>query len=261
MDVVDKDGFEPIRTTQIITQSADGQQITDSHSNQSIAATCMNLLSVVPVLQSLSGEPTRDKAINELVLSCSPESFLIMGPAYLSNVQRRILYMNVNLLGTLLEKLGNILQDYGHSRSEKFQLLVTQFLQSTLHLWKNDVVISEEVGDHVSQLCHWLSNALQKQKIRSWRTRDIVVQFLQHYISEDPSQSIWTSEVDEEAPSTPPSDLLPILGDDRDVRIRFRIASITAQLFSTTREDPTDLYAKIKKWLTNNIDEWVLPLP
>ncbi|KZP09916.1 hypothetical protein FIBSPDRAFT_922456 [Athelia psychrophila] len=253
-DTEDRDGFEPIRTNHVIAQSADvGQQSNDSQSNQSIAATCTSLLSVVPVLQSLSGEPTRDKAITDLVLQCSAEKFLLLGPAYFSKVHRRVLYMSLKVLGELLEKFEGILQEYEYSRSEQLQLLVTQFLRSTLHLWKQDSADPDEVGDNIGQLCHWLSNALHKQKIRSWRTRDVVIQFLQQYIVEDPAQSIWAGDAES---SPPPMDLLPMLGDDRDVRIRFRIASSTAQLFSVTQEDPSDLYARIKQWLTNDIDDY-----
>lgn len=258
LDTDDRDGFAPIRTNHAIAQSAEtGQQIDDTHSNRCIANICMAFLTVVPVLQSLSGEPTRDKGLTELTLNCSADNFLLLGPIYFSKVRQRVLYISVNVLGKFLEKFEVILRQYEYSRSERLQLLVTQFLESTLHLWKQDVVVSSDVGGSVCDLCQWLSDILRAEKIRSWRTRDRVARFMQQYILEDPTQVAWTTPDSDEEPPSLPIDLLPMLGADRDVRIRFRVASSTARLFAVAHEDPSELYMKIKGWLTNDIDECV----
>jgi serine-protein kinase ATM len=264
MDVDDGDGFAPIRTTHSITQAAEAIQQTDSlRATQSIINSCMTFLAIVPILQSSSGEPTRDKDLTELVLNCSDDKFLLVGPIFFGKIRQRILNVSLNILDGFLDKFDQMLKPYTYSRSEKLQLLTTQFLDSTLHHWKQDAVSSSEVGERIRDLCQWLSNTLRKNQIRSWRTRDCVARFMKRYLAEDTEQTIWSmGSTDEEGgdmqPEALPAAILPMLGADRDIRVRFRVAYENANLFSVARQtgrDPSQLYTEIKKWLTDDIDE------
>jgi len=264
MDVDDGDGFAPIRTTHSITQAAETSLQADSvRAIQRIADTCMAFLAIVPILQSSSGEPTRDKDLTELVLNCSDDKFLLLGPIYFGKVRQRILNMSLNVLDDFLGKFDQMLKPYTYSRSEKLQLLTTQFLDSTLHHWKQDAVSSSEVGERIRDLCQWLSHTLRKNQIRSWRTRDCVARFMKRYIAEDAEQTMWSMVLpDEEGghvePEALPAAILPMLGADQDIRVRFRVAFENASLFSVARKtgrDPSELYIEIKEWLTDDIDE------
>jgi ataxia telangiectasia mutated family protein len=264
MNVDDGDGFAPIRTTHAITQSVETNQQADSvWAIQCIADVCMTFLAIVPILQSSSGEPTRDKDLTELILKCSDVKFLLVGPIYFGKVRQRILNMSLNVLDGFLDKFDRMLKPYIYSRSEKLQLLTTQFLDSTLHYWKQDTVSSSEVGERIRDLCHWLSNTLRRNQIRSWRTRDGVARFMKRYLTEDPEQVIWSMVLpDEEGgiveSEALPAAILPMLGADQDIRVRFRVAFDNASLFSVARKtgrDPSHLYSEIKGWLTDDIDK------
>lgn len=265
MDVDDKDGFAPIRTSHNIAQSVEtGQQANSTHASRFVTAISIAFLATVPILQSSSGEPTRDKDMAELVLNSPGDAFLLVGPTYFEKVRQGILSISLNVLDNFLNKFETMLTQYGYSRSEKLQLLTTQFLDSTLKYWLKDAVSNSEVGEHIRALCRWLSQSLRGQKIRSWRSRDCVVRFLTRYIAEDAAQAIWSippaDEKDpDEKPETLPVAMLPMLGGDEDIRIRFRVAGANASLFSAARKtgrDPSQLYLEIKEWLTKDILEY-----
>ena len=105
MDVDDGDGFGPIRTTRAITQSAEARHQADNvWANQYIANSCMAFLAIVPILQSSSGEPTRDKALTDMVLNCSEDKFLLVGPIYFGKVRQKILNISLNIIDSFLDK-------------------------------------------------------------------------------------------------------------------------------------------------------------
>lgn len=263
IDVYDRDGFAPIRTTQVIAALADtGHETSRRQGERRIATLCVNFLAIVPVLQSSSGVPTRNKELTELVLNCPDEEFTVLSPAFFGNIRHKYINIGHVVLDNFLEKLNIMLRKYRYSRSESLQCLVTEFLDSTLDQWSAESVACSDVGEKVRQLCRWLGDMLLGNKIRSWRTRDAVCRFLTRYIVSDPAQSIWSTplpddedEVDKDAL---PASMLPRLGADQDIRIRFRAATANAMLFEVARRsprDPAELYANIKGWLTTDIDE------
>lgn len=266
MDVDDRDGFAPIRTTHAVTQPADtGEQMNGVLADQCVTNTCMSFLAIVPILQSFSGAPTRDKELTEVVLNCPDDKFLLIGPVFFDKIRQGILNISHNVLANFLEKFESMLKLYGYSRSEKLQLLLAQFLDSTLLHWTADAVSGSEAGEQIRSFCRWLSAALRGNKIRSWRTRDCVARFMSRYTAVDPTQAIWSKispeeEDEEEGPEALPWAVLPSLGADPDIRVRFRAAVANASLFGLARrtgKEPTHLYAEIKEWLTTDINEYV----
>lgn len=263
MDVDDRDGFAPIRTTQVIAALADtSHQTSGMLGERRIASICVNFLAVVPVLQSSSGAPTRDKELTELVLNCPDDKFLLLSPAFFGNIRRKYINIGHVVLDNFLGNFEFMLQQYQYSRSENLQYLVTEFLDSTLDQWSVEPVAGSDVGGKVRLLCRWLGNTLQGNKIRSWRTRDVVCRFLTRYIVSDPAQIIWSTPLpddeDEVDGDALPASMLPRLGADQDIRIRFRAATANARLFEVAKRcprDPGELYANIKRWLTTDIDE------
>jgi serine-protein kinase ATM len=254
-DADDKDGFAPIRVSQ---QSPEARQQTEERiAHRYIVEVSMAFLAVVPILQSTSGEPTRDKELTDLVLQ-SESKFHLIASVFFKNVRLRYLSLSASSFDRFLKKIGDLLQQYNYSRSENLQLLVTQFLDSTLHIWSQESMANSEVGDDVRALCHWISSILRDGKIRSWKPRDYAARFLDRYLHKDPNHTVWARDsVDIESL---PANLLPILGADRDIRIRFRVAVLNARLFSIARtvgQDALLLYDTIKRSLTTNLQKCV----
>jgi len=244
----DKDGFGPIRTTQRSPETRPQTEVGTAH--RCIIEACVSFLAVVPILQSTSGEPTRDKELAELVLN-SNDKFHLVASIFFNKVAHRLLNLSSNNLQQFLDKIEQLLTQYNYSRSEKMQALATQVLDSTLHLWLQDSVKSSDVGEDIRVLCRWISDILREDKIRSWRLRDLVVRFLDRYLAMDPKQAAWP--ISEDGLEVLPANLLPILGADRDIRVRFRVAVVNARLFSIARDigcEPLVLYNTIKQRLT-----------
>jgi ataxia telangiectasia mutated family protein len=255
MDVDDKDGFGPIRTTQTATPLAENQHLNNSGANCCITEICVSFLTLVPILQSSSGEPTRDKELTEFVLDCAAESFILVGYAFFNKICQRTLTLSMNNLDNFLEKLESLLQEYAWSRSEKIQLLAVHLLQSTLPLWLQRSVAVADTGHKIRLLCDWLSNMIIKKKARYWRVRDYIARFLEKYLSLDPQQEIWLIRDDAELLQNNqlPQSMLPSLGADEDIRVRFRAAVLSPRLFSVARtigRDPMLVYVDIKQYLT-----------
>jgi serine-protein kinase ATM len=224
---------------------------------------CMSFLSLAPILQSPSGESTRDRELVELVLESSEGQFLVMGPAFLNNVRRRTLDLNITNLGRFLEKFEPLLQQYTLSHDEQLQILIIQFLDATLDMWTQTAIANTQAGEQIRILYEWLSRRLSGGKIRSWRIRDRFSLFLGRYLHQDPSEQVLSMEMDErdersEQGTWLPSVLLPSLGTDEDIRVRFRVAVTNARLFSmlgSLQHEPMTLYRTITGSLSKNVDE------
>lgn len=271
MDIDDKDGFGPIRSAQQ-SHSDTRLDFTKTQSVRCVTEVCMAFLAVVPILQSTSGEPTRDRDLVDLMLCAKDrqECFLIVFPTFLDRVRQRTLNLTVSNFDHFLDHIEELLKTYAYARSERAQLLVIQFLDSTLRIWVDNGVVNSGVGIKVRALCKWLSRALSKEKLGSWRVRDSLARFLDRYIARDPWESAWSTSGEDETKQEKhdrlklqPFFLLPMLGADVDIRVRFRAAVINAHLFSVIRVSnvpPINLYKKISDWYTTDVDEYVLIL-
>lgn len=265
MDVDDKDGFGPIRITQAMGASTETRHTDDTCTNRRIAEICVSFLTVVPILQSSSGEATRDTELTDFVLGSADEKFFLLAPIFLDKVRQRVLSLNINTLDNFLDKLAPLLESYAYSRSERAQLLVTQFLHSTLPIWLQKSVATTDVGHRIRQLTGWLSGILRSKKIRYWRVRDAIIRFLDEYLTLDPRQEIWSlPDDDDDGIDTfefkqQPAAILPFLGADEDIRVRFRAGVANARLFSIARQigqDVEGVYVDVKERLTREMDKY-----
>ncbi|TFY59771.1 hypothetical protein EVG20_g7665 [Dentipellis fragilis] len=256
-DVDDKDDFAPIRTTAIASNQPDAQkQAKGASCAQHIMAVCVSFLALAPILQSSSGEATRDRELTDIVLNSDGDEFLSIGPVYFASVREKALNMSLNTLDNLLDKFESLLKQYTYSKSERLQLLVVQFLDSTSHIWVENSVVNSEVEEHIHALCDWLLGAINNNLFPSWRVRDAIVSFLDRYIGQDPQEQAWAAplepdEIDDDSPLVP-TRVLPSLSKDKDIRVRFRVASANARLFMIARlrqEDPLLLYGELRSHL------------
>lgn len=261
MDVDEEDGFNAI-PTQMRRISSYGNSASAPKTLEATVRICISALSMLPVLQSWSGESTRDKDLLELLLECEGQDLLVLGPSFLHHVQRRTLNFSTSSFSSLLEKVGDILSEYQWSRSEGLTSFIIHLLQSTMHIWISKPVAEGEVGDQVRALCHWLAGVLEKEEggARSWSCRDSLVRFFDQYLEQDPSEDVWMDFGQSEV-EVSPSSLLPNFGNDDDIRVRFRAATANARMLSPATlmgSDPTSRYVFIKEALTANLDEYVL---
>ena len=262
MDLDDNESFGPIKTA----QTAEGtHRVGGAIASLCVVETCISFLAVVPILETSSGEPTRDKELTQLVLDCSYERLFLVGPIFFSKIRQRILNLSPNNLKNFLEKLGFLVTgNYTYGRCEKVLLLLIHFLQSTLHIWVQESVRTTDVGKDIGQLLHWLSKLIRNKHARSWKVRDAIAIFFDVYLSQDPRQKVWkfgdldSQEIDSPPLDTLPFAMLPCLSADVDIRVRFRAAVVNARLFSIAQSldlDSMALYSDILQCLTKEIDE------
>ena len=231
----------------------------DSQPTQHLLQTCISFLTCGPFLQSASGEPTRDKELTEIVLRCAenqPARFGLVCPILLNQIRHGILNLPLKHLDSFLNQMSDLLKQYQFARSERIHQLLIDLLDSTLSTWLTPQAQSSDVGEMVGQLCAWLAKALRKQKISTWTLRDALAQFLDRYLSLDPSQTYW-APTEEDLPTA----LLPMMTADHDIRVRFRVAVLNTRLFDLevhTGQSPTTMYTVLQKWYTVDLEKYVI---
>ena len=265
MDVDDKDDFAPVRTAAQVTQPEAQKQTGGLTHSQYILSICVSFLALGPVLQSASGEATRDRELTEIILNTDGDEFLVAGPAYFAGVRQKTLNISINSLDNFVDKFESLLTQYPYAKAERMQLLTVQMLDSTSHLWVQESVMSSPLGENIQALCHWLLRTLGNDQLQSWRVRNNLVAFLDRYLSQDPMEHAWfvqTPDISGEAVETPPMPtvVLPTLGSDKDIRVRLRVASVNARLFGLARirgDDPMPLYGTIHHHLCKDLGLYV----
>ncbi|KAG6909024.1 hypothetical protein DXG01_002297 [Tephrocybe rancida] len=262
------DGFGPIRMATDQHPVNKDEPTVDLLQSRYTIDVSISFLTVGPSLQSNSGEPTRDKQLVDDVSRCAksrPEAFLSVLPIVLSKTRQGLLSLSIPNLDILLTSLADVLTLFRYSRSSRSQSVVIQFLASTLGLWASANFAMGNTLDKIRGLCHWLSKALRKRKLRSWVVRDLFARFVDQYLIQDPTEQAWgLPEAKEDSASAEdwsPSSLLPEMGHDDDLRVRFRAAVLNARLFAFARRtEPrritNDVYLVIKNNLTNVLEHY-----
>ncbi|KAJ7247652.1 hypothetical protein B0H12DRAFT_1124902 [Mycena haematopus] len=222
-----------------------------------IAEVSVAFLTIIPILRSVSGELTNDKELTGLVIKCAEtptETSILIFRIFLRHVQQKTLALSKPNFDTLLGLLGEILASYYYARSESAQMLVVEFLESTLHIW---CAANDERAANARQLCGWLSSALKagqdsRTHIRSWKVRDALARFYDRFLMHNPSQSAWynAEEDDEDQADGLPAKVLPEMNRDDDMRVRFRAGILNAHLFTVGRSigrDAVEVYGSIRE--------------
>lgn len=252
MDVDEKDGFGKVRSAADHQSQGTADFFEGSGYTRCIADVCVGFLANGPILQSASGEPTRDKELTELLLDCAdehPEKFLLVCPPWLDNVRRKSFSLSSSALNRFLDEMDSLLRRYAYSRREEMHRLIILLLQSTLHIWSGSQTLTDETACKVQELCHWLSGLVLESKISAWRARDSLAVFFDRYLAADPEQISWSASFeDDEVADLLPSALLPLMSSDKDIRVRFRIAPLIARLFLVAHQvgyPPLALYKTV----------------
>lgn len=252
MEVDEADGFGPIRTS----QSAQAEKKLDVNTTlRHIARICIDFLCLVPILQSTNGETTRDKELLEIVLGADGDAFLSMIPSYSENVRRGRFNLGTNATDSLLLRISDHMSNLSLAKREQTHLEVIRFLDSTIGVWLQPSAV--DVLDKVQALFKFYSGMIVRKKVRSWRIRYAFSCFVSNYLNKDPWQKTWNSA---EVACSLPSELLPQLGSDEDIRVRFKLATLSANLLSPTNlagKDPSTVYLELKEGLSTDLSQYV----
>ena len=276
MEAEDQDDFASTGVTLTIAPVEARRHTNDRIPAEAILEVCMSFLAVGPILQSSGEEPTRDRELTDIVLNCDGDEFLLASKAYLVNVRRRALNINVTTLDNLLVKFASLSTQYIYQLNDELKLMIIRLLDSTAHLWALPDLNDSDTIDKVRNFFGWLLELVRvsndedgnrtRTKVRSWRIRDAFVAFLARYMALDPFERIWATRLspndDEDTDSSDgppilPSDALPTINQDDDIRVRFRSAYATATLFNLSRfigTQPMAFYSKIHTSLCRNLD-------
>ena len=253
MEVDEADGFGPIRTSQ--TTQAE-KKLDVNTTIRHIARICIDFLSLTPILQSTSGETTRDKELLEIILNADGDAFLSMIPSYSDNIRRGRFNLGVNATDTLLLRVSQHMGDPTFAKREQMHLEVIRFLGSTIGVWLQPS--AADVLNKVQFLFKFYSDMVVRKRVRSWRIRYALSCFMSDYLNKDPWQKTWiTAEVE----CSLPSELLPQLGSDEDIRVRFKLATLNANLLSPTNladKDASTVYSELKEGLSTDLNQYVL---
>ncbi|KAH9066543.1 hypothetical protein EDB87DRAFT_1718946 [Lactarius vividus] len=272
----DEDDFGPANTTSTATPVEAQRHSSGRVPTEAILEVCVSFLAVGPILQSSGEEPTRDRELTDIVLNCDGDEFLLASKAYLASVRRRALNINLTTLDNLLVKFASLSAQYIYQLNDELKLMIIQLLDSTAHLWVQPDHIDSDTVDKVRNFFEWLLKLVQvtqdedrngaRTKVRSWKIRDAFVAFLVRYIALDPSERLLEtrrsldddcSASDSDSSPTFPSDVLPTINQDDDIRVRFRSACASAMLFDLPRFRDGQhmiLYSGIHSRLCNNVE-------
>jgi ataxia telangiectasia mutated family protein len=250
MEVDEADGFGPIRTS----QTTQAEKKLDVNSTiRRIARICIDFLTLIPVLQSMNGDSTRDKELLEILLDADGDAFLSMIPSYSDNVRRGRFNLGVTATDTLLLRFSQHMGDPSFAKREQTHLEVIRFLDATIEVWLQPS--AEDVLNKVQFLFKFYSDMLVRKKVRSWRIRHALAHFMSRYLNKDPWQKAWN---DVEVDCCLPSELLPQLGSDEDIRVRFKLATLGAKLLLPTNladNDASTVYQQVRKGLSTDLNQ------
>jgi ataxia telangiectasia mutated family protein len=272
---LDKDFEFTLRSGPSITLEKEKNAVLPSRWRRSHIQLMLAVLTVVPVMQLANPEFIRDRDLFDAFVNCEDHHFLNHADLYFRNFRQHYISLSSSQFNSLLERFESLLIQYPHSRSEYIQILLIKFLDYTMPYWLQPSVMSSETGGKTRELCHWLAQMLNGQKIRSWKTRDRLCQFLHRYVELDPFQNFWRPpqsfssrrsqdddvSMDESSSELPndffPCFIIPRLGSDDDIRVRFRVATISPRLLATAQhmgQESMEWYEEVKKWLSQDLD-------
>ncbi|TFK86745.1 hypothetical protein K466DRAFT_600062 [Polyporus arcularius HHB13444] len=256
----DADGFGPVRSKHSADSITRDFEKDVAHVRR-IVNTCITALAVVPILQSSSGEATRDRALTELVLNSSPDEFLLLAPSFCDQISCRTLNISETKLEELFGKLIDICEPYPYKNRIDTKLLVVRILEATSHVWMQPT-FPMLLGDTVRGYCWETVKLLRAQSRKSWQVQDAIIRFLDGYLAKDPEQTVWQTPIENNSPNFEdlPSEVLPALGRDDDIRIRFRIAAISPRLFvvgtGVRTKDMNTIYKQVHSQLSVNTEHY-----
>ncbi|KAK7686262.1 hypothetical protein QCA50_010482 [Cerrena zonata] len=216
---------------------------------------CISALSALPAIHSATGEATRDKALIQIIEECPDHLLPLISPAFLHHTRLGTLSVKLNTVITILTTVGTpLLGDYHNTRSEALHCIIMEVLDATMHIWLHPTV-DDELQDHVSPLLEWLLPYFKKGKMRSWKCRDRLLRFFDHYFQRDRLLDAWSWPV---VKNVPMEILYPML-NDFDIRVRLRASAVVPRCFTVegfARQHPLAMYRDILETIPRALNEY-----
>ena len=178
-----------------------------------------------------------------------------MIPSYSENVRCGRFNLGVNATDTLLLRFSQHMRDPAFAKRETMNLEVIRFLDATIGVWLQPSAV--DALCKVQFLYKFYSDMIVGKKVRSWRVRYAFSCFMSSYLNKDPWQKAWN---DAEVDCCLPSELLPQLGSDEDIRVRFKLATLSAKLLSPTNlaeKDAPTVYRELMEGLPKDLCQCV----
>lgn len=251
----EKDDFAPIRTSQSTGAVATSEETHADRRLQDVSRICVDILTMIPILQSSERQATRDKSMAELVCeSIDNETFFVLMEPFICHIFMKNIYIGPSILDRLFTHLGDLLATYKFGQSETVQMLVMSLLHATVNVWSDAYSAGEDVAMKARVFYRWAVDGFQKNQLRSWRTRNKMVHFLELFLHMDPREAFVTSNTDSDEFDVEdfPGRILPLFNKDCDIRVRFTAACSSARLLSTSYilgKDPMHVYGYIREQL------------
>ncbi len=191
--------------------------------------TWVSCLAVCPVLQSPSGEATRDRELQNLVMHSSTETTLLLGPSFLRNIQRGTLHISTTALLSLFKTCIEILHKMHNVRDPRVFMFVIHLMRSLMRQWVDES--ARELVAPRSQILGWIlkihnSNAAL---LNVWSVRDCFTQFLEQIVLQAADFEPWSTGT-AQADTQDPAHILATMAKDPDIRVRIRAAVSNARI-------------------------------
>jgi len=211
----------------------------------------ITFLAIAPMLQSAddgivhetfldNANLPRNPRLLQLVMvnpTRQPDEFAVMLPHLLECIRRRQVYVSDEDAELLARSVGAMAcRIYLTNGTVKGQYLVMQFLYCTAYLWVGAQSRFPKLLTQVAALHNLVRGWIRKGTMSCWRARDHLICYLHHYLSLDPTESLWSSVRPGKPPIGPeefPSHILPDLTADSDVRVRFRVGVANSKLLAS----------------------------
>jgi hypothetical protein len=213
----------------------------------SVARLSITFIATISMLSDQSTLPVRDPGLDKLVSEAEGQSLLIVANGYAAAVRAGTLQCGREALQEILQAIETMFEVYSTAKSENSFCLVLTLLEATMPTWSNKEYTKSKLSESVRYfLKQWFSELLEKGQLLSWKTRARFGQILDACVAADPVNEFWctqeaslmdmdnnsrASDPPEEPTGPSPMQLVCMMLDDEDVRVRYRAASFASTMF------------------------------
>lgn len=213
----------------------------------SVAKLSVAFIATTSMLSNQSTLPVRDPGLDKLVSEAEGQSLLIVANGYATAVRAGTLRCDRDALQEIIQAIGTMFEVYSTAKSENSFCLVLTLLEASISTWSNTEYTKSKLGDSVRYfLKQWLPELLEKDQMLSWKTRARFGQVLDTCVAVDPVNEFWcaqeapsmdmegdsrASNTLEETTGPSPMQLICMMLDDEDIRVRYRAAAFASTMF------------------------------